>query len=93
MPAHMPARHSPNDPYFLERYAIASYQVVNSIRLLWSCKCGAKNETNLARDKLKRLRPWKIEARCGRCHGSFLTLVDRRGFNYTPSRLMQHLDA
>jgi predicted SprT family Zn-dependent metalloprotease len=89
----MPERHNPNDPHFLVRHAVASYQVVTSIRLHWSCTCGTQNETNLDRDKLNRQLPWKIEARCGRCHGSLITLVDRRGYNYLPSRLSQHLNA
>lgn len=83
-------RADPRQPYFRDWYAIAQYKVISAVHLYWTCKCGSKNTTILDAMRLSR-QDWKIRARCGRCHGSLVTLVDRRYYYYTPERLRQHL--
>jgi len=57
--------------------AIPTVRTVFYLSFTWVCPhCKTENVTKLTKSGRRR-SPWKLNAKCGHCHGNIVTLVDK----------------
>lgn len=72
-------------PHWKNYHAVATVRNVTIRIASWTChKCKAKNETKLIPGKRRPSSCWKVEARCGRCHGTNVTLITADHYTIEP---------
>lgn len=76
---------------FMHRYVKALKSIRSVCRLSWKCPhCGAANHSDFDGARLRKTYGQAIEARCGKCHGQKVTLLDPQGRTIPPDELLPH---
>jgi bacterioferritin-associated ferredoxin len=80
----------PKNTYdFEHRFASALKSLRTVCQLSWKCpRCGARNESNFDGARLRKTYGTAIEARCGKCHGQKVTLLDSKSRTMRPDELL-----
>jgi len=86
----MPGEHiDPNCYDFAHRYATSLKSIRTVCRLSWKCPhCGAANHSDFDGDRLRKAYGNALEARCGKCHGQKVALLDPKGRTIPPDELL-----
>jgi len=65
---------------FKHRFATTLKSLRTVCNLLWTCPhCGATNDTSFDGARVRRSYSLNVEAKCGKCHGQVIGLLDSKG--------------
>lgn len=88
----MPGQPVTKDTYdFKRRFATALKCTYTVCSLSWKCPlCGATNHTKFDGKRLRHSYGINVEARCGKCHGPNVHLLDAKNRHILLDELLTH---
>jgi len=77
--------------YSSTRFARAKKKTATICRLFWTCPiCKASNTTTIDTDRQLKLYGTNMEAKCGKCHGQKVYLIDSQNRHILIDELLPH---